>query len=141
MKPSEEEHGNEVAIGDMRHVGGVGALVGDRSEQSVARLPDDWEGATGQAAYHETGARGDPGAGLTGPTGAAGAGALVPTHDAESKQGAKDSQAPQAATGAAGVAETKPKDEGEKKEEGKKASGASGHKGQPNKVSCNSTSQ
>ncbi|KAI0742231.1 hypothetical protein C8Q80DRAFT_1122586 [Daedaleopsis nitida] len=41
LKPSEEPHGNEASTGAMRHVAGVGALVGDRSEEGVARLPDE----------------------------------------------------------------------------------------------------
>ncbi|KAI0692127.1 hypothetical protein C8T65DRAFT_699597 [Cerioporus squamosus] len=41
LKPSEEIKGNEATSGAARHVAGVGALVGDRSEEGVARLPDE----------------------------------------------------------------------------------------------------
>ncbi len=41
LKPSEESKGNEASFGAARHVAGVGALVGDRSEEGVARLPDE----------------------------------------------------------------------------------------------------
>ncbi|CDO77115.1 hypothetical protein BN946_scf184592.g11 [Trametes cinnabarina] len=46
LKPSEETTGNEVAVGEMRHVGGAGALVGGRDESSVALLPDERAGKT-----------------------------------------------------------------------------------------------
>ncbi|EJF58868.1 hypothetical protein DICSQDRAFT_182250 [Dichomitus squalens LYAD-421 SS1] len=142
MLPSDEKYGNEAAFGDMRHVAGVGALIGDRSEQGVARLPDERQGTgtTGQ-----TGTRGDPGAGLTGPTGATGVGALVVTRDDQGRQGVNvmDSRGSHAASGVAAptverkdkekTIEAKPKEEGDKKDEGKKASGQSEPKGQPNK--------
>ena len=41
LKPSEEASGNEAAVGQACNVAGVGALVGDRSESGVARLPDE----------------------------------------------------------------------------------------------------
>ena len=53
----------------MRHVGGVGTLVGDQSEVSVAKLPEERQ----REHYHEVGPRGDPGSGVTGPLGMEGA--------------------------------------------------------------------
>ncbi|KAI0640843.1 hypothetical protein C8Q79DRAFT_920695 [Trametes meyenii] len=41
LKPSEETFGNEAAVGDARHVGGIGALIGGRSESGVGVLPDE----------------------------------------------------------------------------------------------------
>ena len=41
LMPSEEMSGNESAVGDARHVGGVGALIGGRDESSVALAPDE----------------------------------------------------------------------------------------------------
>lgn len=44
LKPSQERFGNESATGDMRRVGGVGALVGGRDESGVALAPDERAG-------------------------------------------------------------------------------------------------
>ncbi|KAI8992713.1 hypothetical protein BD414DRAFT_481960 [Trametes punicea] len=44
LKPSEEMTGNEAAVGEIRHVEGVGALVGGRDESSVALSPDERAG-------------------------------------------------------------------------------------------------
>ncbi|KAI1783467.1 hypothetical protein LXA43DRAFT_1067619 [Ganoderma leucocontextum] len=82
MKPSEELHGNEAATGAVRHVGGVGALVGDQSEVSVAKLPEERQ----REHYHEVGPRGDPGAGVTGPVGTEGA-VIERREEAEHKAG------------------------------------------------------
>ncbi|KAI0653243.1 hypothetical protein C8Q70DRAFT_1059482 [Cubamyces menziesii] len=54
LLPSEETTGNESAVGDARHAGGVGALIGGRDESSVALSPDERarlmaSGATGTA--------------------------------------------------------------------------------------------
>ncbi|KAI0654563.1 hypothetical protein C8Q70DRAFT_516960 [Cubamyces menziesii] len=54
LLPSEETTGNESAVGDARHAGGVGALIGGRDESSVAPSPDERarlmaSGATGTA--------------------------------------------------------------------------------------------
>ena len=83
MKPSEELHGNEAATGDVRHVGGVGALVGDQSEVSVAKLPEERQ----REHYHEVGPRGDPGAGVTDLVGMEGA-VIERREEPEQKAGA-----------------------------------------------------
>lgn len=67
LKPSEERTGNEAAFGAMRHVGGVGALVGDHNEKGVGQLPDERSTGTSQPNL--------------------GTGAILGTRDNQGKQG------------------------------------------------------
>lgn len=55
LMPSEEMSGNESAVGDARHVDGVGALIGGRDESSVALAPDERAGLAASSTTTGTG--------------------------------------------------------------------------------------
>ncbi|RPD72688.1 hypothetical protein L226DRAFT_511379 [Lentinus tigrinus ALCF2SS1-7] len=105
VKPTQEEKGNEAATGQDRHVGGVGALVGDKNEEGVARLPD--ERSQGSSGFTPVGA-------------------VV---------GSRDEQGKQTVTPSTTDKPSAPAKDSSTHETAKKEMGASGTKGLPNKVS------
>ncbi|KAI9060355.1 hypothetical protein FKP32DRAFT_1595434 [Trametes sanguinea] len=145
LKPSEETSGNEAAVGDMRHVGGVGALVGGRDESSVALAPDERAGQTAAGVIggasrtmpsQEPQGNEAPGA----PKHVGGVGALVGSREEQGATVLPDERVHQQGSGTGTVtqAETpsQPKEQAPVKSEQKPVSGSaqkSGHHGLPNK--------
>ncbi|KAI0665531.1 hypothetical protein C8Q78DRAFT_1064332 [Trametes maxima] len=159
LKPSEETFGNDAAVGEARHVGGVGALIGDRDESSVAVAPDERAGPTAAGAIgsvsrsvptQEVGGNEAPGA----PKHVGGVGALVGGRSESGVGVLPDERVQQRGTGTGTVTHpstgkqalpmTQPKGEtptvpSPQKEERKTSQSTdekakkSGHHGQPNK--------
>ena len=109
LKPSEEASGNEAAFGQARNMAGVGALVGDRSESGVARLPDERSKDASDFAP---------------------VGAVTGSRDEQGKQSVEPSTTNAADKGPA------PAQDSSAHEAAKKEMGDSGHKGLPNQVSA-----
>ncbi|OSC98339.1 hypothetical protein PYCCODRAFT_1454456 [Trametes coccinea BRFM310] len=139
LKPSEETAGNEVAVGEMRHVDGVGALVGGRDESSVALAPDERAGQTAAGVIggasrtmpsQEPQGNEAPGA----PTHVGGVGALVGGRDEQGATVLPDERVHQQGTGTGNVTRTPAQTPA--KEDQRPASDKaqkSGHHGLPNK--------
>ncbi|KAI0351142.1 hypothetical protein OH77DRAFT_1430175 [Trametes cingulata] len=142
LKPSEELTGNESAVGDARHVGGVGALVGGRDESSVALAPDERAGANAAGVIggasrtvpsQEPQGNEAPGA----PKHVGGVGALVGGRDEQGATVLPEERVQQQGTGTGTVTQpsqqapaTPPKDQHNKPSEGALKGG---HHGLPNK--------
>ncbi|KAI0364169.1 hypothetical protein BV20DRAFT_974757 [Pilatotrama ljubarskyi] len=143
LKPSEELTGNESAVGDARHVGGVGALVGGRDESSVALAPDERAGANASGVIGSASRtvpsqepQGNEAAGA--PKHVGGVGALVGGRDEQGATVLPDERVQQQGTGTGTVTQPNqaapaapPKHEQKKPSEG---APKSGNHGLPNKA-------
>ncbi|KAI0632566.1 hypothetical protein C8Q77DRAFT_1158058 [Trametes polyzona] len=144
LKPSEEKTGNEAAVGEMRHVGGVGALVGGRDESSVALAPDERAGYNASSAVGGA-SRTLPSQEASGndsartPRHVGGVGALVGGRDEQGAAVLPDERTQQQGTGTGTVTQPKmeqapavpPKEDNGGDKNLKNVKG--GHHGQPNK--------
>ncbi|KAI0328799.1 hypothetical protein GY45DRAFT_1325785 [Cubamyces sp. BRFM 1775] len=144
LKPSEETTGNESAIGDARHVGGVGALIGGRDESSVALAPDERagqmaSGATGMASRTLPSQEPKGNEAYNAPKHVGGVGALVGGREEQGTAVLPDERTQQTGTGTGTV--TQPKDQSKDQaapqstqdHKDKPSAQKSGHHGLPNK--------